>query len=77
MGWMSVGVGIKILLHGDVGNDEVLGLMTADVIHAINGTVVTSIEQLRSVLDGLKPRSAVVLKVERNGQFTFLAFELE
>jgi serine protease Do len=54
-----------------------MGLMTADAIHAVNGTAVTSVEQLRSIVDGLKPRSAVVLQVERNGQFTFLAFELD
>ncbi len=59
----------------DVGPDA--GLQTADAIHAINGATVTSVDQLRSIVDALQPRSAVVLQVERNGQMTFLAFELD
>ncbi len=53
------------------------GLQTGDAIHGINGTAVTSLEQLRSSVDSLRSRSAVVLQVERNGQMTFLAFELD
>jgi serine protease Do len=53
------------------------GLMTADTIHGINRNPVTSIEALRAVLEGLKTGSPVVLQIERNGQFMFLAFELE
>ena len=53
------------------------GLMTADTIHGVNGNAVTSVEDLRAALDGLKARSPVVLQIERNGQFTFLAFELD
>jgi serine protease Do len=53
------------------------GLMTADTIHGFNGTPVTSVENLRAALEGLKPRSPIVLQIERNGQFVFLAFELD
>jgi hypothetical protein len=38
---------------------------------------VTNLEELRAALDGLKPRSPVVLQVEREGLLTFVAFELE
>jgi S1-C subfamily serine protease len=51
--------------------------MTADTIHGINGNAVTSVGNLRAFVDSLKPRSAVVLQIERNGQFIFVAFELE
>src|SRR5258708_14072233 len=53
------------------------GLMTADTIHAVNGTPVASVDRLRDLLDGLKPHSPVVLQIERHGQFVFLAFELD
>jgi S1-C subfamily serine protease len=51
--------------------------MTADTIHGINGNAVTSVEALRAFVDALKPRSPIVLQIERNGQLIFLAFELE
>jgi S1-C subfamily serine protease len=53
------------------------GLMTADTIHAINNHSVTSVDDLRAAVDGLKPRSPVVLQIERAGQFIFLAFEID
>jgi S1-C subfamily serine protease len=51
--------------------------MTGDTIHGINGTAVMSVDDLRTVLDRLKPKSPVVLQVERNGQLSFLGFELD
>jgi serine protease Do len=53
------------------------GLMTADTVHSVNGAVVTSVEQLRAAVDRMPSRSPVVLQIERNGQFIFLAFELD
>jgi serine protease Do len=53
------------------------GLMTADTIHAVNGIPVASVDRLRAELDALKPHAPVVLQIERNGQFVFLAFELD
>jgi serine protease Do len=53
------------------------GLMTGDTIHCVNDAPVTSVANLRTALDGMKPRSPVVLQIERNGRFRFLAFELE
>jgi serine protease Do len=53
------------------------GLTTGDTIHAVNGCPVTSVENLRTALEDVKPRTPVVLQIERNGQFIFLAFELD
>ena len=38
---------------------------------------VASIDDIRTVLGSLKPRSAVALQIERNGQLIFLSFELD
>jgi S1-C subfamily serine protease len=54
-----------------------MDLAAGDTIHGVNGTPVTSVIDLRRTLDGLKPRSAVALQIERNGQFIFLAFQLD
>lgn len=48
-----------------------------DVIHAVNGTLITGLSQIRGILDGLKPGSAVAVQVERSGKMFYAAFELE
>ncbi len=52
-------------------------LATGDVIHAMNGAPVTSLQGLRSVLDALKLDSAVVLQIERDGKLRYLAFQMQ
>jgi serine protease Do len=54
-----------------------VSLSAGDVIHAVNGRPVTTMPQLRAALDGLPSRSPVVLQVERDGTFLFVAFELD
>lgn len=51
-------------------------LRTGDVIHAVNGRPVASPEELRSALGRVRPGAAVVLEVERDSRFRYLAFEL-
>ncbi len=53
------------------------GLRVGDVIHSLNRTPVASIEQLRSAANELKPGDSAVLRIERDGQFQYLAFEME
>ena len=52
------------------------GLSAGDVIHAVNGTTVTTLEELRTALRGIKSGDPVALQIEREGGFLFLAFEL-
>jgi serine protease Do len=75
---LRVPSGVIVVGHPkDEADSSDAGLMTADAIHGINGNAVSSVEALRDFVDALKPRSPVVLQIERNGQFIFLAFELE
>jgi serine protease Do len=70
--------GVVVVGHTqDEGDRPDTGLMTGDTIHTINDARVTSVADLRAAIDRLKPRSAIVLQVERNGQLMFLPFELE
>lgn len=52
-------------------------LRVGDVIHAVNGTSVASVEQLRSAMAQLRSGDSVVLRIERLGQFQYLAFEID
>jgi serine protease Do len=53
------------------------GLRPGDIIHELNRTPVSSVEQLKSALSQLKPGDAAVLRIEREGHFQYLAFEME
>ena len=53
------------------------GLRPGDVVHSLNHTSVESVEQLKSTVAKLQPGDAVVLRIEREGRFQYLAFEME
>jgi serine protease Do len=72
---MSSGVIVASRATGWGGAD--VSLNPGDVIHAINGAPVVKRDDLASALDRLKPRSAVVLQIERDGQLMFVAFPLD
>ena len=52
-------------------------LATGDLIHAINGAPIETIEGLRSVLGRLSPNSSVVVQIEREGRLLFIPFKLD
>ena len=54
-----------------------VSLAAGDVIHAINGSPVVTIEGLRSALDHLNPTSPAVLQIERQGKLMFIAFKID
>lgn len=53
------------------------GLQAGDIIHALNGTAVDSVDQLRSVTHDLKIGAPVALQIERSGGFMYVSFEVE
>jgi serine protease Do len=48
-------------------------LAVGDVIHAVNGMTVISLDFLRSKLDEIKPDSPVILQIEREGSMMYAA----
>ena len=69
-------IGVLVVGHTkDESSSADSGLQTGDAIHGVNGTPVATVTELRAALDALGPRHAVVLQIERGGQFIFLAFE--
>jgi serine protease Do len=52
-------------------------LSAGDVIHSVNGTMVSTFQGLTSAMDALEPHSPVALQIERGGRLMFVSFKLE
>jgi serine protease Do len=56
---------------------EETGLKAGDIIHAINGTKVETLNGLRAAVGKLKAGDAVALQIERDEILMYISFELE
>jgi len=52
-------------------------LAAGDVIHALNGKVIATADELKAAAAALKPGTAAVLQLERDGVLMLLAFRVE
>ncbi len=52
-------------------------LLQGDVIRALNGHPITTLERLRTALKALQPGAPVVLQIQREWKLQFMAFSLE
>jgi serine protease Do len=68
----TYGVVVAASMFGSQG-----GLKPGDVIYALNGSPISSVDALRSALSAIKPGDAAVLQIERDGRLMFLEVELE
>jgi serine protease Do len=68
----TYGVVVAASMFGSQG-----GLQPGDVIYALNGAPISSVEALRSALSAIKSGDAAILQIERDGQLRFLEVELE
>jgi serine protease Do len=74
---VRMGTGVIVLGQAPGFNSVQSGLRAGDVIHSLNRTPVASVEELRNAVARLKPGDAAVLRIERQGQYQYLAFEME
>jgi serine protease Do len=74
---VRIGTGVIVIGQAQGFNSVNTGLRAGDVIHSLNRTTVESVDQLKSAVAQLKPGDAAVLRIERRGQFQYLAFEME
>jgi serine protease Do len=58
-------------------SDADVPLVTGDVIHAMNGVPVVTVESLRALVAAVRPHGAIVLQLERNGQLIYVAFDAD
>jgi serine protease Do len=68
------GEGVVVTNRVQTTKPEDVPLERGDVIRAVNGAAITSMEQLHDALSAIKLGAAVVLQVYREGQLTYLAF---
>jgi serine protease Do len=67
---ISSGVFVAARLDKSAGND--VPLSAGDVIHALNGFAVRSVDGLRVLIGGVKANTELVLQIERSGQLQFI-----
>jgi serine protease Do len=74
----SLRISSGVIIAAKAAEPDVDSALTAgDVIHSINGTQVTSMGCLRSVLDHLPPNSTVALQIERDGKLLFVPVDVD
>jgi serine protease Do len=52
-------------------------LIAGDIIHALNGSPIDTIQSLNTALNHLKPGSYLVLQVERSSNLSYMTFPFE
>src|SRR5436309_4197581 len=68
--------GVLVLARASYAGGVESGLAAGDVIHAVNATSIGTLDDLRAALRRFQAGDPVVLQIERQGRFTFLAFEI-
>jgi serine protease Do len=74
---LRIGTGVIVVGQAPGFNSVNTGLRVGDVIHSLNRASIESVGELRSAVAHLKPGDAAVLRIERQGQFQYLTFEME
>jgi serine protease Do len=69
--------GVIVAARAPDGDPADVPLMIGDVIHAVNGVPVMTLESLRALIGAVRPHHAIVLQLERNGQLIYVAFDAD
>jgi len=69
--------GLLVVAKSPEGQAQFIDLQPGDVIHAINNLSVVWLPDFQSTVQGLKPGDAVVLQIERDQRFQYVAFVVE
>jgi serine protease Do len=69
---LRVSSGVFVAARTEASSGNEVPLVAGDVIHAMNGFAVRSVDGLRVLMDDVKANSALVLQIERSGQLQFI-----
>jgi serine protease Do len=69
--------GLIVAAKAPQGQTQVVDLEPGDIIHAVNNLPIAVLSSFQEIIDGFKRGDAVVLQIERDGQFRYVAFEME
>ena len=67
--------GVVVAARAPGAASQEVPLQPGDVIHAMNGVIVASLDAFRASVEALKSGDPVVFDVERPGRELFVAFE--
>ena len=69
--------GLIVAAKSPEGQAQFIDLEPGDVIHAINNLPVVSLAAFQNAVKEFQPGDAVVLQIERDARFQYVAFEIE
>ena len=69
--------GVLVAARLSEADMEERDLVIGDVIRSVNGLPITSVAQLRAMVDKFKPGDPIALQVERKGKLMYVAFEMD
>src|ERR1035438_5411529 len=69
--------GIIVAAKESQGQTQYVDLQPGDIIHSVNNLPIALVSAFREIIDGFQRGDAVVLQIERNGRFQYIAFEME
>ena len=72
MGGLRSDSGVLVLALAGAGLAEQNALEAADVIHAVNGKPVDTVEALRTSLEAIPDGAPLVLQIERGGMLSYI-----
>jgi serine protease Do len=69
--------GVIVAAKAPEGQAQFIDIQQGDVIHSVNNEPVALLSAFRTMIQEFKPGDAVVLQIERDGRFQYVAFEIE
>lgn len=69
--------GVLVAAKSPEGQAQFIDLQPGDIIHAVNNQPVAALLSFQSMIGDLPRGEAVVLQIERDGRFQYIAFEME
>lgn len=72
---VRIASGVVVVAQSPAMNSYTSSLRAGDILHSLNQKPIESVEQLRSMLHGIKSGQAVALQIERAGKLQYVAFD--
>jgi serine protease Do len=69
--------GVIVAAKSPEGQAQFVDIQPGDVIHSVNNEPVALLSAFQTMIADFKPGEAVVLQIERDGRFQYVAFEIE
>jgi serine protease Do len=72
---VRIASGVVVVAQSAELNSYISSLRAGDILHSLNRQPIESVDQLRSMLQGIKTGQAVALQIEREGRLEYVAFD--